>query len=44
MATTVSEQDTEEVKTLKTDLLENWDKARQFYTPRRGQGYARGHF
>ena len=37
MATTVSEQDTEEVKTLKTDLLENWDKARQFYTPRRGK-------
>jgi len=37
MATIVSEQDTEEVKTLKTDLLENWDKARQFYTPRRGK-------
>lgn len=37
MATIVSEQDTEEAKTFKTDLLENWDKARQFYTPRRGK-------
>lgn len=36
-ATVVSEQDTEEAKTLKTDLLENWDKVRQFYTPRRGK-------
>ena len=37
LATIVSEQDTEEAKTLKTDLLENWDKVRQFYTPRRGK-------
>ena len=37
MATTASEQDTEEAKTLKGDLLENWDKVRQFYTPRRGK-------
>ncbi len=36
-ATIVSENDTEEAKTLKTDLLENWDKVRQFYTPRRGK-------
>lgn len=36
-ATVVSEQDTEEAKTFKTDLLENWDKVRQFYTPRRGK-------
>lgn len=36
-ATAVSEQDTEEAKTFKTDLLENWDKVRQFYTPRRGK-------
>ena len=40
MATAVSEQDTEEVKSFKTDLLENWDKARQFYTPRRGKDTA----
>ena len=40
MATAVSEQDTEEVKAFKTDLLENWDKARQFYTPRRGKDTA----
>lgn len=37
MATAVSEQDAEEVKTFKEDLLENWDKVRQFYTPRRGK-------
>lgn len=37
LATVVSEQDTEEAKTFKTDLLENWDKVRQFYTPRRGK-------
>ena len=40
MATVVSEQDTEEVKAFKTDLLENWDKARQFYTSRRGKDTA----
>lgn len=35
--TTVSEQDSEEQKKLKSDVLENWDAIRQFYTPRRGK-------
>lgn len=37
MATAVSEQEPEEAKKIKEDLLENWDKVRQFYTPRRGK-------
>lgn len=35
--TTVSEQDSDEQKKLKSDVLENWDAIRQFYTPRRGK-------
>jgi hypothetical protein len=37
MSTIVSETDSEEIKAIKEDLLENWDKVRAFYTPRRGK-------
>jgi hypothetical protein len=37
LATDISEQDSDEVKTAKQDMLENWDEVRQFYTPRRGK-------
>lgn len=35
--TIVQETDSEAQKKLKTDLLENWEVVRQFYTPRRGK-------
>lgn len=37
LATTASETDSDEVKALKADMLENWDHVRSFYTPRRGK-------
>ena len=37
LATTVSDNDTDEVKALKEDTLANWSEIRQLYTPRRGK-------
>lgn len=37
LATVSTEQDSEEVKALKTDILENWENVRQLYTARRGK-------
>ncbi len=37
LATTISENDSEEVKAKKADILENWDEVRKNYSPRRGK-------
>lgn len=37
LATVVSPTDSEDAKTFKADVLENWDTVRGFYTPRRGK-------
>lgn len=37
LATVASDSDSDEIKTAKADILENWNEVRQFYTPRRGK-------
>lgn len=37
MATIASDTDSEEIKTKKADILENFDEIKQYYTPRRGK-------
>lgn len=37
MATIISDTDSDEVKKMKADILENFDHVKQFYTPRRGK-------
>lgn len=36
-STTALDTDTDEVKAIKADIDENWDRVRMFYTPRRGK-------
>lgn len=42
MATIINESDSEDVQSMKAELVENWEEIRQYYTPRKGKDTPEG--